>query len=58
MVELEVSWDRCRYAGDHGDMLGFERFGVSALAGVLLCEYGFVGDHVATYARALPFRSR
>ncbi|ODU48613.1 MAG: transketolase [Thiobacillus sp. SCN 63-374] len=55
-VELGVSQGWGRYVGAHGDMLGVERFGASAPAGVLLREYGFTVDHVAARARALLAR--
>jgi transketolase len=55
-VELGVSQGWCRYVGDHGDMLGVERFGASAPAGVLLREYGFTIDNVVAHARALLAR--
>ncbi len=55
-VELGVSQGWGRYIGAHGDMLGVERFGASAPAGVLLREYGFTVDHVAARARALLAR--
>ncbi|OOG62526.1 transketolase [Rhodanobacter sp. B04] len=52
-VELGASqgWDR--YVGAHGDMLGIDRFGASAPAGVLLREYGFTVENVVKRARAL-----
>lgn len=56
VVELGVSQGWCRYVGAYGDMLGVERFGASAPAGVLLREYGFSVDHVAARARALLAR--
>ncbi|MGE5129729.1 MAG: transketolase [Sphingomonadaceae bacterium] len=40
-----------RYVGDHGDVLGVERFGASAPGDVMLREYGFTVDNVC--ARAL-----
>jgi transketolase len=52
-VELGVSQGWHRYVGDHGDMLGVERFGASAPAGVLLREYGFTVDEVCRRALAL-----
>ena len=55
-VELGVSqgWDR--YVGAKGDMLGINRFGASAPAGVLLREYGFTVDNVVARAKALLAR--
>ena len=52
-VELGVPQGWERYVGPHGDMLGVERFGASAPAGVLLREYGFTVDNVCARARAL-----
>jgi len=50
-VEAGVSqgWDR--YVGDHGDVLGVERFGASAPGGTVMREYGFTVENVC--ARAL-----
>src|SRR6185369_11577932 len=50
-VELGVAqgWDR--YIGDRGEMLGIQRFGASAPAGVLLREYGFTVENVVLRAR-------
>jgi transketolase len=55
-VELGASqgWDR--YVGAHGDMLGIDRFGASAPAGVLLREYGFTVDNVVMRAKAVLHR--
>ena len=52
-VELGVSqgWDR--YVGAQGDVLGIDRFGASAPAGVLLREYGFSVDNVVQRVNAL-----
>ncbi|HUX29546.1 MAG TPA: hypothetical protein VMV78_02835, partial [Thiobacillus sp.] len=55
-VELGVSQGWFRYVGADGDMLGVERFGASAPAGVLLREYGFTVENVVTRARALLAR--
>jgi transketolase len=52
-VELGVSQGWERYVGQHGDMLGVERFGASAPAGVLLREFGFTVDGVCARAKAL-----
>jgi transketolase len=52
-VELGVSQGWERYIGARGDMLGVERFGVSAPASVMLREYGFTVDNVCARARAL-----
>jgi transketolase len=52
-VELGVEQGWHRYVGDHGDMLGIDRFGASAPADVLLAEYGFTVDKVVARARKL-----
>ncbi len=57
-VELGVAQGWQRYTGERGDMLGVERFGASAPAGVLLTEYGFSVDHVVARARRLLHAER
>jgi transketolase len=52
-VELGVEQGWHRYVGDRGDMLGIDRFGASAPAGVLLEKYGFTVDNVVARARKL-----
>jgi transketolase len=52
-VELGVAQGWHRYVGDRGDVLGVERFGSSAPSDILLREYGFTIDNVASRARAL-----
>ncbi|HWX65791.1 MAG TPA: transketolase [Rhodanobacter sp.] len=52
-VELGVAQGWRRYTGEQGDMLGIDRFGASAPAGVLLREYGFSVDNVVRRASAL-----
>ncbi len=52
-VELGVAQGWHRYVGDCGDVLSVERFGASAPADILLTEYGFTIDNVASRARAL-----
>jgi len=42
-----------RYVGDHGDVLGVDRFGASAPGDVLLREYGFTVDNVCKRALAM-----
>ena len=46
-----------RYAGDHGDVLGVDRFGASAPGDVTMHEYGFTVDDVCRRARALLERN-
>ena len=55
-VELGVAQGWHRYIGDRGEMLGVERFGASAPAGVLLREYGFTVENVVSRARELLAR--
>ncbi|HEX4235749.1 MAG TPA: transketolase [Caldimonas sp.] len=50
-VELGVEQGWSRYVGEHGGMIGVDRFGASAPAQVLLKEYGFTVEHVADEAR-------
>ena len=47
-----------RYVGDSGDVLGVEGFGASALAGVLLREFGFTVDTVVMRAHRVLAASR
>jgi transketolase len=42
-----------RYVGDHGDVLGVDRFGASAPGDEMLAQYGFSVDNVCRRARAL-----
>ena len=42
-----------RYVGDHGDVLGVDRFGASAPGGEMLERYGFTVDNVCNRARKL-----
>ncbi|MGY1457556.1 transketolase [Luteimonas sp. A534] len=42
-----------RYVGDHGDVLGVDRFGASAPGSEMLERYGFTVDNVCARARAL-----
>ena len=53
VVELGVAQGWHPYVGDRGDVLGVERFGASAPADILLREYGFTIDNVASRARTL-----
>jgi len=52
-VEMGVAQGWRRYTGEHGDMLGIDRFGASAPADALLREYGFTVDNVVQRAKAL-----
>ena len=42
-----------RYVGDHGGVLGVERFGASAPGATVMREYGFTVDNVCKRAKAL-----
>ncbi|MGY0633053.1 transketolase [Luteimonas sp. A478] len=42
-----------RYVGDHGDVLGVDRFGASAPGSEMLERYGFTVENVCARARAL-----
>lgn len=52
-VELGVAQGWERYIGARGDMLGVQRYGASAPAGIVLTEYGFTVDNVCARAKAL-----
>ncbi|MEO8306387.1 MAG: transketolase [Betaproteobacteria bacterium] len=52
-VEAGASQGWHRYVGDHGDVLGVDRFGASAPGDVLLREYGFTVENVCKRAVAL-----
>ena len=48
---LPMGWHR--YVGDHGDVIGIERFGASAPGNVVMEKLGFTVDHVVERATAL-----
>ena len=52
-VEAGVSQGWYRYVGDHGDVLGLERFGASAPGDVVMREYGFTVENVCKRALTL-----
>jgi transketolase len=52
-VEMGVTMGWDRYVGPHGDVLGINRYGLSAPAKDLLPEYGFTVDNVVKRAKAL-----
>jgi len=52
-VEAGVAQGWHRYVGAAGDVVSVERFGASAPAKVLLCEYGLTVDNVCARAMAL-----
>jgi transketolase len=49
-------WER--WVGDHGQVVGMERFGASAPAEVLFDAFGFTGENVASVARDVVTRVR
>ena len=52
-VEAGASQGWHRYVGDHGDVLGVDRYGASAPGDVIMREYGFTADNVCKRAMAL-----
>ncbi len=52
-VEAGATMGWHRWVGDGGDVIGLDRFGASAPAGVVLRELGFSVENVARRARAL-----
>jgi len=52
-VEAGVTQGWHRYVGDHGDVIGVDRFGASAPGPVVMREYGFTVEHVCRRALAL-----
>ena len=52
-VEAGASQGWHRYVGDHGDVLGVDRFGASAPGDVLLREFGFTVENVCRRALAM-----
>jgi transketolase len=42
-----------KYIGPEGDVVGIERFGASASAGVLMKEFGFTVEHIVERAKSL-----
>ena len=52
-VEPGVSLGWSKWVGDHGDVLGLDRFGASAPGTTVLEELGFGAENIATRASAL-----
>jgi transketolase len=52
-VEAGVTQGWHRYVGDHGDVLGLDRFGASAPGDVLLRELGLTVENVCKRALAV-----
>ena len=55
-VEAGVTQGWHRYVGDHGDVLGLDRFGASAPAPIVMREFGFTVENVC--AKALSILER
>jgi transketolase len=55
-VESGVPMSWWKWVGDHGDVLGIERFGASAPGTTVLREFGFTADSIAERAKALLTR--
>ena len=52
-VEAGASQGWHRYVGDHGDVLGVDRYGASAPGDVVMREYGFTVDNICKRAMAV-----
>jgi transketolase len=52
-VEAGASQGWHRYVGDHGDVLGVDRFGASAPGEIIMREYGFTVENVCRRVAAL-----
>ena len=52
-VEAAVTFGWERWVGDAGEVIGLDRFGASAPAGVLFEQFGFTADNVYARAKAL-----
>ncbi len=52
-VEAGVSFGWERWVGDHGTIIGVDRFGASAPGKVLYEKYGLTSDHVANAVKSL-----
>jgi transketolase len=57
-VEPGVSLSWWRWVGDHGGVLGVDRFGASAPGSKVLEEFGFTVENIAARARALLGRTQ
>ncbi len=49
-VEAGVSQGWCKYVGDHGAVIGIDRFGASAPGEIVMREYGFTVENVCKRA--------
>lgn len=52
-VEAGITLGWSRYVGDHGDMIGVDRFGASAPGPVMMQEYGFTVENICRRAAIL-----
>jgi transketolase len=52
-VEAGVSMSWWKWVGDHGDVVGIDRFGTSAPGTRVLKEFGFTAESIAARARSL-----
>jgi len=52
-IEAGVTMGWCKYVGDSGAVLGWDRFGMSAPGGVALATAGFTVENVVAKAQAL-----
>ena len=52
-VEAGSSLGWCKYVGDHGEVIGVDKFGTSAPGPVIMQEYGFNVENVVNKAMAL-----
>jgi transketolase len=51
VVEAAATFGWHRYAGDHGEVIGIDRFGASAPGARVLAEFGFTAERVAEAAQ-------
>ncbi|MEA1969332.1 MAG: transketolase [Thermodesulfobacteriota bacterium] len=56
-VEAGISMGWERYTGDHGQIIGIDRFGTSAPGGKVLAEYGFTSDNIVKTALKLKIEN-
>jgi transketolase len=52
-VEAGVSMSWWKWVGDHGEVIGIDRFGASAPGTTVLKEFGFTAESITARARAL-----
>jgi len=58
VVEAAATFGWHRYAGEHGEIIGIDRFGASAPGDVVMKEFGFTPERVAEAARRSLARVR